>query len=77
MEATRMLSAILHGRPMVEVDIPSEPVVKRNPCGSAVSLYCQESEQDDDNTLAVDNGPRRTKTLVIATSKFLWASLRD
>ncbi|KIM74206.1 hypothetical protein PILCRDRAFT_711720 [Piloderma croceum F 1598] len=58
-------------RPMVEVDIPSESSSNENRGGSAVSPLLSGNEQDDDNTLVVDNGPGATKTAGLSqTSKF-------
>jgi len=57
-------------RPMVEVDIPSEPSNESRGC-SAASPLLSGNEQDDDNALIIDNGPGATKiTGLSQTSKF-------
>jgi WD repeat-containing protein 24 len=56
---------------MVEVDIPSAPLSDENHGGSAVNPLPSGNEQDDDNTLAVDNRPGVTNTAgLLQTSKF-------
>jgi len=56
--------------PMVEVDIPSEPLNESHGCLTASPLLSG-NEQDDNNTLVVDNGPGTTKTVgSLQTSKF-------
>jgi hypothetical protein len=56
---------------MVEVEIPPAPLSNEHRSGSAVSPLLSGNEQDDDNTLAVDNGPGATKTAGLSqTSKF-------